>query len=542
MKRLFTRIMALLFLFLSAVGQPAGSEAATIQDDWSYSGAQDGSWRSCPPVEQNGFKTCYEEVWLAVTLLPADSLKDTLFFQTSGQSVRVMVGNQTVYEQEASGDALFTSYGRRWHMVKLPELTQQEQLVVELHGNRRLSLVNLSEFSLDTARVQAGKVFLYDLPYVLSLPVALLLALIILMYYFHQTAWKQLDFSLLLLLLVMSVLSVSLSHTVQLFWDWPAFWWNLSHGAIYLLPLAGNFVIYQIVEPEFKGKILYVIGAYGMLAATVMAAELCRLPGFHGGLYLYYLMLIPCQVFALYWLMLSVRKYQNVYSRFAIVPMLSFGAAGVLDGLNQLLDIMPWKTYLVPCCVYMLTAFIICMLREQLLRERRMQEQVNNLEYEIALAMEKSEVDGLTGCRNRTAFNRFMQHRETESFSMMMLDIDHFKEVNDTLGHDAGDKVLRKFAAVVREQLDKSHEFFRWGGEEFVVYVPSANATVAFRLAEKIRQLVEKADILQEQRITVSIGLAYWHGKDDCNIDLFRRMDKALYRAKNKGRNCVMQE
>jgi len=542
MKRVFTRMVALLFFFLPAVVQLAGSEAATIQGNWSYRASQNGEWRFCQSVEKTNFQASNEDVWLAVMISPDDPLKDTLFFQTSGQSVRVKVGNQIVYEQNDSGDALFSSYGRRWHMVKLPEITQQEQLVVELHGNWRLGPLELSEFSLDNARIQAGKVFMYDLPYVLSLPVALLLALIILLYYFHQTAWKRLNLSLLLLLLLTSILSISLSHTVQLFWDWPAFWWNLSHVVIYLLPIAGNFVLYQIVEPEFKRKILYLIGAYGLLAVAVLAAEFFHLPGFHGGLYLYYLMLIPCQLFALCWLLRSVHKYQNVYSRFAIVPMLSFCVAGVLDGMNQFLDIMPWKTYLVPCCVYMLTAFIIGMLREHLLRERRMQAQVSNLEYEIALAVEKSEVDGLTGCRNRDAFNRFMQQRSIDAFSMLMLDIDHFKEVNDTLGHDAGDKVLRKFAALVREQLDKSHVFFRWGGEEFVVYIPSKNSAVAFQLAEKIRQMVESADILHEQKITVSIGVAHWHGKDDCNMDLFRRMDEALYRAKNEGRNCVMQE
>ena len=523
MKRAVTLAIRLLFFFLSAVSQPATGELAAIQDDWHYRSFENGA----------GF---------SVMLSPDEPGKDTLFFQTSGQNVRISVGNQLIYAQEQQEERLLTSYGRRWHLVKLPKITQPKQLQVELWGERSFDWGCFSEFSLDTAKVQAGKVFLYDLPYVLSLPGALLLTLIILMYYFQQAAWKQLDISLLGLLLLMSVLSISLSHTVQLFFDWPAWWWLISQVVIYLLPVMGNFVLYQIVEPEFKRKICPVIGIYAILALSAFVLELFGWPGFSYGLYLYYLLIVPCQFYVLGCLLLSARKYQNHYSRYAMVPMLSFCLVGALDGVNQFLPLMPWKTYLVPVCVYFLAAFVVCMLREQLLRERKMQEHANKLEYEIALAIEKSELDTLTGCRNRTAFDRFMQQRHEEKFSMIMLDIDYFKEVNDRLGHDSGDKVLRKFSLLVREKLDKNHCFFRWGGEEFVVYCPDDEEAAVLALAENIRQSVEQAEILPERQITVSIGVAHWHGDADSDIDLFRRMDDALYRAKHEGRNCVMQE
>ena len=186
-------------------------------------------------------------------LSPDKPLNDTLFFQTSGQRVCIMLGNQLIYEYECQGRKLLTSYGRSWHMVKLPKLTQPELLQVEIQGGYGFERGYLSEFSLDTAKVQAGKVFLYDLPYVLSLPA------------------------------------------------------------------------------------------------------------------------------------------------------------------------------------------------------RKMQEHANKLEYEIAVAVEKSEWDTLTGCRNRVAFDQFMQQRYQEKFSMLMLDIDFFKEVNDKLGHDIGDKVLRKFSLLVQQ-------------------------------------------------------------------------------------------
>ena len=234
MKRLFTLVFCLLFFFLPAVISPAGGEGSAIWDDWHYCESESGASFS-------------------VMLSPDKPLNDTLFFQTSGQRVCIMLGNQLIYEYECQGRKLLTSYGRSWHMVKLPKLTQPELLQVEIQGGYGFERGYLSEFSLDTAKVQAGKVFLYDLPYVLSLPA------------------------------------------------------------------------------------------------------------------------------------------------------------------------------------------------------RKMQEHANKLEYEIAVAVEKSEWDTLTGCRNRVAFDQFMQQRHQEKFSMLMLDIDFFKELNDKLGHDIGDKVLRKFSLLVQQ-------------------------------------------------------------------------------------------
>ena len=523
MKRVCTRIVAFLVLFLSAGFLPGGSEAAVLQDNWHYCDVESGA--------------SFSDI-----LLPDAPENDTLFFETSGKSVRVTLGDQLVYAYDCPKEEWLPSYGRHWHLIKLPPITQPEQLRVEIQGKNRMEQGTPSVPSLDTARVQAEKIFLYDLPYVLSLPGDLLLALIILMYYFHQVSWKSLDLTLLLILFLLGVLSVSVSYTVQLFLDWPALWWVLSQGILSFLPVAGSFLIYQIVEAEFRWKIGAVIGIYGVLAVLILTAEFLGCSGVFYGYYPFFIsVIIPCQFYTFWCLLCSMRKYQNVYSRFAVVPLIGFCFAGVFDGLNQFWQIMPWKTNLVPFCVYFLSMFVVCMMREQLLCERRMQEQANKLEYEIALAVERSEMDALTGCRNRAAFDRLMQQREG-NFSMLMLDIDHFKKINDTWGHDAGDKVLQKFAALVREQLDKKHWFFRWGGEEFVVYCPHDAVEGGWTLAERIRRTVESAEILPEQQITVSIGIAYWHGADDSDIALFRRMDEALYRAKHEGRNCVMQE
>jgi len=125
----------------------------------------------------------------------------------------------------------------------------------------------------------------------------------------------------------------------------------------------------------------------------------------------------------------------------------------------------------------------------------------------------------------------------------MILDIDHFKAVNDTYGHDAGDEVLKVFAQRMRNVVRQVDLVCRLGGEEFVIVMPDTPIDVASHVAERVRSTIELGPfpIAAGERaipVTVSVGLANSHG--DPNPDhLFKRADRALYRSKNEGRNRV---
>jgi two-component system cell cycle response regulator len=127
--------------------------------------------------------------------------------------------------------------------------------------------------------------------------------------------------------------------------------------------------------------------------------------------------------------------------------------------------------------------------------------------------------------------------------TMMILDIDHFKRINDTYGHDAGDLVLKGFAAELHQIVRGGDLVCRLGGEEFVVAMPGLDATHAARMAERARRMIENKEFLiggaaGPVSITVSIGLADFRGEQD-STDLYRRADRALYLSKSAGRNRV---
>ncbi|MEO6853003.1 MAG: diguanylate cyclase [Rhodoferax sp.] len=168
------------------------------------------------------------------------------------------------------------------------------------------------------------------------------------------------------------------------------------------------------------------------------------------------------------------------------------------------------------------------------------------IELELA---RMAHTDVLTGLNNR---RHFMQLSETElsrtsrhggALSLLMLDIDHFKRINDTHGHQVGDAVIQMVAAVCRKQLRDLDVIGRLGGEEFAVTMPNADQAQAMAIAERLRQAIEAASVPLAQglpvRFTVSIGVTLL-SNGLTNLDtLLDQADQALYRAKNKGRNQV---
>ncbi|OGB69087.1 MAG: hypothetical protein A2486_04790 [Burkholderiales bacterium RIFOXYC12_FULL_65_23] len=153
--------------------------------------------------------------------------------------------------------------------------------------------------------------------------------------------------------------------------------------------------------------------------------------------------------------------------------------------------------------------------------------------------------DALTGLANRMAANErlrsefLLMKRSLHPYAVLLLDIDHFKRVNDSLGHDAGDKVLQGVAHLLRASLRESDLLARWGGEEFLVLLPATDMTEACLVAEKLRQAVEQAPDLGAGGITLSIGVATAGPDQLSEDDAVRLADLRLYGAKKAGRNRV---
>lgn len=175
----------------------------------------------------------------------------------------------------------------------------------------------------------------------------------------------------------------------------------------------------------------------------------------------------------------------------------------------------------------------------------------NELIHEVERRQEVEEklkilvsTDELTNAYNRRAFNSYLHiniaraKRYNEPLSILMLDIDHFKNINDSYGHDVGDLVLKALAHIAKGSIRQEDIFARWGGEEFTVLLPQTGKDTALQLAERLRQAIAEHHFPKSLYVTVSIG--YTTLQDNDSSELFvKRADTALYQAKDLGRNIV---
>ena len=162
-----------------------------------------------------------------------------------------------------------------------------------------------------------------------------------------------------------------------------------------------------------------------------------------------------------------------------------------------------------------------------------------------------AEIDALTGTMNRRTLDLWVERtfadaeRTGRPVSVLFVDLDHFKSVNDRYGHACGDDCLRAVSTALRSVLSEADMFGRYGGEEFIAVLPGHDGAEARAIGERMRTAVENVEVRHEGqrvRLTVSIGIATRQPGEQAPAAAIARADKALYRAKQNGRNRVEQD
>lgn len=199
--------------------------------------------------------------------------------------------------------------------------------------------------------------------------------------------------------------------------------------------------------------------------------------------------------------------------------------AGSLDQSetsNEIKSITPWY--------YEIVKFKLSLL----LSMRRFSLKINEMDYHI-------NTDPLTGLMNRRGLNFAIEKKLSINsfFSILLIDIDFFKKINDTYGHEQGDLVLKLLAEIMQKNFRKNDVCCRYGGEEFIVLIPNVSKEEAYESAERFRKALEQQFIENVGYITISIGIAYWPESSKDISEVFRIADKHLYEAKSSGRNCI---
>nr|WP_321526709.1 GGDEF domain-containing protein [uncultured Cohaesibacter sp.] len=217
--------------------------------------------------------------------------------------------------------------------------------------------------------------------------------------------------------------------------------------------------------------------------------------------------------------------------------LLSLASAQIalLNVSSPILPFVKVLAYIMPFMLVFVTSFL-------LIRGFARLHSKNEYLFEVA------ERDDLTRLVNRAGFLRRgeklvqLAERDMSSLSVIMLDVDHFKSINDTSGHTAGDMALKHLADILRRTCRAGDVVARWGGEEFAIIMPLANAQGAAILAERLREDVAQSPLYWNHKtvqLTISAGVTEWRHHEDSFEALIERSDQGLYLAKNEGRNHV---
>ena len=503
-------------------------------------------------------------VWLRMRLDPTSPDVNTLFFVTMNQSFRVWQDDKLIYQYGTLAHQQI-GYGWRWHLITLPsdQRKNAHTITFQMYSDSSVSLGRMLGISIDTNANQVQKLFFFDLPYFINLPITLMLMVIVGIYYMNQFELRHLYRLVLIFLVIFAVWMFSASNNTIFLWDQPGFWWRILLFMFYLIPISGSSIALELVDEKFRPAVQKTFYAYCAIAALAIALELAfffgielPLPQFityqNGFMILMPVLLVSMtilqmiQVFCLY----RSGGDNRHHCRAFLVPSVVLPLIAVLNGVCRFLRLSPLIPYMMaiaPFAIFAFAYFILSLVGEQFRKERSLIALARSLEIEVASAVERSEIDPLTKSFNRRKFDQSVQETITLAqvtklpTAVLMLDIDFFKRINDSYGHDMGDRVLINFAELIRQKLSSRETLFRWGGEEFVVLCRNATLEQARNLGETLRAAIEASSICPLQRITCSIGVAAWHG-DEPDEAVFKRMDEALYAAKQSGRNRVVTE
>ena len=506
----------------------------------------DGTWVPFDPREGASAPEGTRSAWLRVHV-PADMRGDeSFFFATIDQSVRVYLDGSAIYRY-GSSDPQMEKYGRKWHLVNLPAWAAGRELIVRVTSDNPWVLTQLNRVHIDKESELVKRLFLYDFPYVAGLTAIAIFMMVIGVYFVVDAARRGVYLRLVLFLTTFFVWMFSSSNLIFMWMDWPVLWWRTELISSYLLPVTGSILLVEVVNRQYRSWIMRLNNIFVVLLVVGIIVEMMG----QFGLYMMQFPYVPgLAVWGGYvaYALWKSSKAGNKHAAALLIALLIIVPLGILDALAFQYRLYDGQTFFTPFSIYTIGFFIIQLILDRAEAERQLLEHTSTLEEEVQEVKKRMEIDPLTGIYNRNRFPSAMRDftkiaRDTgEPLSLVMFDIDHFKSINDTYGHDAGDEVLYGFSQKILSFLDRRHVLIRWGGEEFILLCLHYDGDQAKAFADQIREGVAETRLLPERQVTCSGGVGVWNGSSDDTTTLVKRADTALYESKENGRNRITCE
>ncbi len=539
-------------LVLTTLGQRTPHDAYSLEDGWEYQWAaesyenldrSDAAWQSIGFPSNPPNRAERGHVWFRREI-PEYSLPEArLFVFSIDTAARFYLGDERIYTwNEWRAGSLPAFRGWPWHAVPMPSEPTADHVYVSVASNYRDIGLWGRVFLADRATLYRA-ILSRDAPHFVIIIASLTLVL--------ATAFglgfaesRRLALWFLGLLAVLICATVSSTLTRQFILEDGLFWFLLSANA-YLVVVALAFLVSsRLVQPLLRriltvaAAALIAVGFVANAAYAVVGIDLFPLLAVADGAVIVGLILAAIGI-------VRGRMLQGRH-QFLVVNIWLMGAVTLANILVSY-GITPWIDSLINLILFQMVVSIAYLGFQRVGDVAR---QTRNLSSAHARLLEEKQRfehlarhDQMSGLMNREhlfeCLRAAMERTESEQTVMTvgLFDIDHFKNVNDCLGHPVGDEVIRRTAEILRSHVGATHLVGRYGGDEFAVILPGCGVHQAAEIAETIRRSFEATAWPGSMAVTISAGLAEY--EHDALDELLDRADKALYTAKSLGRNQV---
>ena len=472
-------------------------------------------------------------------------MNNDLLFTTTNQDIAVYLDNDLIYRYgDWSGRT--ETRGRTLHYVPLDNKAAGRRLTMLLHSTDMDRRGSIDDFEIGTTTQFMKNISFADAIYTAALSIALaMIAFLSLNFSWRalQDLHRRAHIYLIVWLAAFALWTTGNTSLFPRLFGMPALWWELHLAMIYFLPICWTLVVRELVAPQYYTRVKHILRIFVGVFAAVTLAEIIRPDSYSSMLPYYNILLFAAYLLLIHAVLRSHWAYHPA-CRYAAFGLIAFAALSIFDVLHWEYHLFTGILSTAVFSVYAMVPLILHLIRIQMMEEAALERQNERLAQELAASQDAAKRDFLTGCYNRhqldAGFARFsaLARERGFKFSFALFDIDHFKQVNDTYGHLAGDQVLRDIAAIIHDEIDRRHIFIRYGGDEFILLGLHYDLEAMSAFCERLRAILEE----RMGGVTLSFGVSTWHGGCDSLPGLIARADRALYRSKEKGRNAVSDE
>ena len=329
------------------------------------------------------------------------------------------------------------------------------------------------------------------------------------------------------LIRLISMICIGITSLDILIMSLTGLWYGALMEAIFLPSYAFVFLYIHKFRIRLLSNLLAIF--YILNAASATLIFFPPEYGFH-----YYLLVVPSLIWILF------RKDDKEKRIYSILALIAFYLAEFTPGITSLSGLSPYVRIYFGSNIFLFTLGSMTCIRYYARFTRR----------DTSRLSQMACTDPLTGLENRRFFDVTGEKdfevlkRENKELSILMIDLDHFKAVNDNYGHDAGDKVLQRVGQSLKGSFRNADKICRYGGEEFLVLLKGSGMENSLRIADEVRKKIQDLRFPEydDLSITTSIGVAHMIPEDSSLKEITLRSDKALYYAKDAGRNCVKDD